>query len=200
MKKRSLNQLDDGLYTTPLNIILDGEVDEAMFSKLCETYNRNAVLTKVFLRSSGGCIEVAEAIEAILNEYAKTTLLIGYGYLESAAFSIFFRSKCPKSILPNCHGAYHQSKIRLHITSDGRPYNDEDDFMKIKVSKDLDEQKEALMKDINMPDWGQTLVRDKKNAFFSNQEMKDMLLASHNKFNDPYTGDYYIHKKSPLRG
>jgi hypothetical protein len=56
-----------------------------------------------------------EAILDIVNRRKSKTTIIAYGCIASAAFELFFSSKCHKEIIGGCIGMYHQSKIDVTV-------------------------------------------------------------------------------------
>jgi len=97
----------------------------------------------IYLNSAGGNIFTMQMILSIINsDPHERFILIGLGDIQSAAFELFFRAKCTKSLLLGTVGMFHRSYAGMDITSSGRPKTADGrsivEWLKITEGYDLD--------------------------------------------------------------
>lgn len=104
---------------------LSGEIDQALFDKLVDALNllEDKKLLTVYFNSSGGSVDWMEAIIDVINQNQEKMQLIAFGEINSAAFDIFFRSKCDREILPETIGICHFSGAKVHMIDNKTPRN-----------------------------------------------------------------------------
>lgn len=94
---------------------INTEINNEVLDRLVRTYNelKENEKLEVYFSSEGGDVEIGEAIIDLINEHADITSVVGYGTISSAAFDIFFRITCPKSILISTLGMAHSMRVEL---------------------------------------------------------------------------------------
>lgn len=63
----------------------------------------------IYFASNGGARYLSDVIVDIINAHWNKITLIAHSDLQSAAFEVFFKSKCPRRVMPQAIGMYHQS-------------------------------------------------------------------------------------------
>lgn len=104
-------------------INLSGDVDYEMLNQLIKAINtlkQEETLNIYFTASSGGQVDVAEAIIDLVNENNDRVKITFYGEVFSAGMMIFFKSKCTKKLLPDTTGMYHYSWQAVNISEGGK--------------------------------------------------------------------------------
>lgn len=130
----------------------------------------------IYFSSLGGEVHAAEAIIHIINSNIDIIEMAGYGDLMSAGFDIFFRSKCPRILLPNCIGMFHQSTVMIEINESSKPYEGrsqaEREWMRL--------QKELTVKlctNLGMTDKEIAAIKKGKDVYFQYKRMQEFLKA-----------------------
>lgn len=93
--------------------IFDGEIELESISALITALNDDVKV--VYMRSIGGELDF---IEVVLTElYRKNCILIGFGHLASAAFTIFYKYEGVKTLLKGTQGMVHLPTFDVSVRS-----------------------------------------------------------------------------------
>lgn len=107
---------------------LEGDVNTEMVNALANALNANEEPITIYLCSPGGSVSSEQLLIHLINTNAERITLIGYGGLQSAAFTIFFKAECPTALLPYTIGMAHQAYGLFQINEKGLPKDNEDKF------------------------------------------------------------------------
>lgn len=120
-------------------LVLDGEIEAGSLEKLVSAYNNleKDDILKIFFSTEGGRMDIAEAIIEIINQNAGRTELSGYSVLASAGFYIFFKSICPRQVLPGTMGMLHLTTWGAEI-KEGLLKTSRAEYIKNNMKKSLD--------------------------------------------------------------
>jgi len=155
---------------------LQGEVNQEMFDKLVEFYNKNPDNATIYFTSHGGSTDIQECIIDLINKYSTITTLIGYKDLLSSGFDVFFSTKCKHELLPGTLGMYHLPILNnVSLCTNGKhdsPYN-EAVFEKTKTY--LKDQTLELCKRLKMTKKEKQIILDNEDAYFLPKRMEEFL-------------------------
>ncbi len=128
----------------------------------------------IYLSSDGGSVEVAEAIIDIVNNNSDIIEIVGYGQLISAAFNLFFRVQCYKTLLHGTFGMCHSSYTSININESGNPNTMEDSISKkfIKVQRDYTI---SFCRNLGMTDKEINAIKRGKDVYFQYDRMQELL-------------------------
>jgi hypothetical protein len=106
------------------------------FEKIILSFNnlKEGERLDIYLCSVGGDVSAMEAIVDFLDTNVDRVRLIGYGELFSAAFEIFFKSKCDRTLLSGTMGMAHFTGVNVNFLDEKRP-NKVDDKAYLQWSK-----------------------------------------------------------------
>lgn len=161
-------------------ITLEGTVDSTMFNKLINSYNllredaEKDLEMIIYLSSCGGNSYIANAIIDLINKHAQCTTLIAASHILSAAFSIFFQTKCLKQIVPATIGMDHLAKIDSQITEGGTIMGAEDQFS-LKVMRRSKKESLSFYESIGMKQEWIDDILDGRDVYFTTKELETML-------------------------
>lgn len=92
------------------------EMLEKLVSSI-NTLNEKETLL-IYLNSEGGSVDQMEAIIDLINENQDRIKMTAFGEISSAAFNIFFRSKCEREILPQTIAIAHFTGVKINKITD----------------------------------------------------------------------------------
>ena len=134
---------------------MDGTIDEVMLSRFMDFCNNNGdEKCTIVINSGGGKSTIATVILDMINSNSKKFTLVSAGCY-SAAFYIFYFSKCKRKLVHGSLGMHHKEYLKgICINSDRKPFYDSDKC-EIKNLKSIDDsfsykflsKKEAKMYD-----------------------------------------------------
>lgn len=156
-------------------INLYGPVDDMMVSRLIEGLNnKEDSIHYIYLKTEGGDLACQDAIVHLLSENADRCILIGYGYLFSAGFNIFFKSECPKALLPDTIGMAHFAASFLRITETGKPNMSGPDAFYLKNLKITKTTTMKFFKSLAFTQQELKEVSDGKEVWFTTKRMNEL--------------------------
>ncbi len=120
-----------------------GIIDEELSDKIVSMYNGSHDNNTIYLSSHGGGYAAMQNILDMINKHKENTVLIGYEYLGSAAFELFFLSECKRELIPGTIGMCHMSTSQISMNERNKPaYADDiaktkwiDQYMKPRTKK-----------------------------------------------------------------
>jgi ATP-dependent protease ClpP protease subunit len=156
-------------------INLTGPVNDRMVNTLIDGLNNMEDSTHyVYLKTDGGDVTCEEMIIHLLSENAKRCILIGYGHLYSAGFTIFFKSECPKGLLPNTTGMIHFASQHIRLTEAGKPATYDPDTFFLKNLKIMKSDSIKFFKSLPFTEKEFTDFTEGKEVWLSYKRMKEL--------------------------
>lgn len=157
-------------------ISIDGDISKESLEEIIEAYNEldDGEYLFVYLFSSGGRPEYAEAIIHLINENCDRTVLVAFGEICSAAFDIFFRSICERKILPGTSGMAHFCRVPV-VTIKNNSALGETEKNNIAWSKTDAKRKLDFYAFIGFTKKELRTVETGKDIWFTDERMKELL-------------------------
>lgn len=156
-------------------INLTGPVDDLMVNRLIDVLNiKEDIPHYVYLKTEGGDVTCQDAIIHLLNENADKCILIGYGYLYSAGFNIFYKAECPKTLLPDTLGMAHFAASFLRITETGKPNMSDPDAFYLKNLKITKSKTMKFFKSLAFTEQELEEASDGKEVWFNTKRMNEL--------------------------
>lgn len=160
-----------------MNILyLKGEINDNSIDDFIKEYNKcskdNPIT--IYINSCGGDVGHADIILNIINQNSKNITLIASGEIFSAAFNIFFFSKCKRIILEDCIGMAHFSWATFQLDETGKPSSEYDKFL-------MDEMKRnksytiKRFQSIGLNSRELNKIKNSKDCFFTVERLKELL-------------------------
>lgn len=122
---------------TTKHILLVGSMNDEMASKLALEassfyFDANGLEKQqnisIHISSCGGNVEAEKAMLHIINSQPERFTIVANGEISSAAFGLFYRCNCAKTILPGTIGMYHLARTSIEISLNGKGFFDADKF------------------------------------------------------------------------
>jgi hypothetical protein len=127
----------------------------------------------VYLNSEGGGTVIGEVIQDLINQNAGNIHLIACGDICSAAFEIFFKAKCERSILPGTEGMCHKTTIQIEHNYDHAPKKNQKRLLDWMKSHRKPVQ-ESLCKELGFTDKEFKLFRAGEDVEFTHQRLREL--------------------------
>jgi ATP-dependent protease ClpP protease subunit len=156
-------------------INLTGPVDDSMVNVLINGLNnKEDSIHYIYLKTEGGDVTCQDAIIHLLSENSERCVLIGYGYLYSAGFNIFYKSECPKALLPDTLGMAHFAASFLRITETGKPNMSDPDAFYLKNLKITKSTTMKFFKSLAFTEQELTEVSNGNEVWFNTKRMNEL--------------------------
>lgn len=103
--------------TTAINF--DKSIDSESINWLLDQINNASENVLIYIKSEGGDSYATPPLIDYINELKEEKLitLVGYGYISSAAFDIFWFTDCKKRLIPGTYAVLHKSKFQIDENS-----------------------------------------------------------------------------------
>lgn len=145
------------------------ELNELNFTK--KTQNK----VQFMLNSLGGDLAESEAIIHLINQNKAALILTAFGSIQSAAFNIFFSTKCERIILPSTYGVLHKSRSDITIVEGGKLYSDHDKFHQLFMKKHLPENTDSFLNTLTLTPKELADFRKGKDVYLSPLRLTEIL-------------------------
>jgi len=157
-------------------IYITGEITDATVDKFINEYNNCQFKDLViYINSQGGDIAHANVIINIINNSIFDITLIGVGMLFSAAFDIFFLTKCAhKYTLPDTIGMAHFSWSTFQLDESGKPHAEYDKFMMAGMKKTKVTTLQTYT-DLGMTPAEVATINKSKDCYFTNIRLQELI-------------------------
>lgn len=161
--------------TNPFLIYINGELTVEVVNKFINDVNNfKDEKLHIYINSIGGEISHAEVIKDIISNLEDVTL-IASGDLFSAAFDIFFMSKCKeKIILPKTYGMVHYTSILVEIDESLSPRAEQPKFILNEFKKHKKETINILKK-IGLTKKELSIIKKGKDCYFDTKRLIELL-------------------------
>lgn len=154
---------------------LEGWVDENMRDIVTNTLNEEWEVT-FYLNSNGGRIQFARQIVDIINKDEDRVTLIATHEISSAAFRIFFFSKCKREILDDTEWLAHMGQIDLRMNWNWHISSTEN--WRVKEMKKEEKVQERLLKSLGVSKRNRKLFLKWYDIYFTTKQLRKMLSKS----------------------
>jgi len=155
---------------------LSGEVDYEMLNKLILAFNtlKEAEELCIYFSSSGGLVDVAEAIIDFINTNKERISITFYGEIFSSGMNIFLKTSCRKKILPDTRGMFHFSWQEVTISEGGKP-NSSYDIFSLKEMKASKNRTIAYLKTTKLTETEINSIKKGRDIYFSHTRMEEII-------------------------
>jgi len=157
---------------------LSEEVNYDMFNILIKAYNSRKEDERIYIyfSSTGGFVDVAEAIIDFINKDPDVFDIIFYGEVFSSGMYILLKTTCHKSILNDTRGMFHYSFQEMNISEGGKPSSDYDIFT-LKEMKASKLGKINYLKTTPLSEREIACIKRGKDVYFSYQRLSEIINA-----------------------
>lgn len=148
------------------------DIADNFFTEFNKVPDKSKML--IYISSDGGGHSNMLAIIDLINRNAERIELIAAGAIYSAAFNIFFRCRCKRTILEQTNGMAHYVQERYLIDQTGNGISDYDRF----ALKDLKRSKKAeieIFKQIGLNARELKTIDIGKECYFTYERLKELL-------------------------
>lgn len=164
-------------------LYINGSIDSDTVSTFFTEFNKFPVDEQllIYITSDGGYSAVGDTITNLINKNANRITLIASGFIESAAFNIFFFSKCKREILLDTVGMVHYARCSIEITQNGKPYTDGGKMDLHELKRSAPSTFERLKREIGLNTKELKLIKEGEDCYFSYPRLKQLLKYAENK-------------------
>ena len=149
---------------------LQGEINTDMVKDLIEFCNQGYDDNEIYLNSHGGNLADMVVMLDIINKRSRSTTLIGYEQLSSAAFVLFYSVNCKIEIINDCFGMFHKAYSAFNLHSDGNVKKDFDKFQ-LSIMSNMQESLDLLIKRLKFNKTEIAKYKDGKDVYFAQNRM-----------------------------
>lgn len=112
-------------------LYINGDIDDVIVNSFFAEFNKISIKEKItiYISSNGGYDHQSLAIIDLINNNANRIELVASGFIYSAAFNIFFFTKCKHRLLPETVGMAHYPKATFEINESGKATDEGGRFM-----------------------------------------------------------------------
>ena len=164
-------------------VYIKGEIDDTSVATFITDYNKcdlDEPIT-IYLNSVGGDVAHASVIADVINNKAESTVLIATGEIFSAAFNIFFASKCKRMLLEDCIGMAHFSWATFALDETGKVSSVYEKFVLQEMKKSKAETLQRLQ-NLGLTPKELAVIKKGQDCYFSRERLTELLVNS-NKLN-----------------
>lgn len=157
-------------------LYINGDIDDTVVNTFFNDFNKVPPKEKIviYISSIGGFDHQSITIIDLINNNKNRIELVASGFIYSAAFNIFFFSKCKRRLLPETVGMAHFAKQSFEIDETGKPLGEYGRFMvkDFKRTKliTLDKLKQIGLNTKELND-----IRKSKECYLSYDRLKELL-------------------------
>ena len=138
----------------------------------------------IYLNSTGGMVAAEKVLIDLINANKSRIQLIVTGTISSAAFTLFYLSKCYRKIIPGIVGMYHGSSMELGINTLGQPSDQNSVAWKRMLLTDDKYDSEYICDYLEFTPAQKRKVMQGKDVYFNTEEMQKFLEISNTKNNE----------------
>jgi ATP-dependent Clp protease protease subunit len=128
----------------------------------------------IYLNSPGGGVSHGLVITDVINNNYKNITLIACGEIFSAAFDIFYNTKCKRLILPETIGMAHFCWSMFQLDESGKPVTEYDKFV-MGVLKNNKSKSIAMYKNIGLTSKELSKIKTGKDCYFTTERLNELL-------------------------
>lgn len=157
-------------------IYITNEINEDAVIDFIDEYNKCNIYEPItiYINSPGGYVSHAAVIQDIIDSSLNVTF-IAVGEIFSAAFNLFFFSKCKnKIILPETIGMIHFCWSTFNLDETGKPSSDYDKFIITDMKANKNKTLEKLQT-LGLNTKELTKVKNSKDCYFTTERLKELL-------------------------
>jgi len=163
-------------------IYINGEVTDSLVEHFISCYNKadkNEHIT-IYINSVGGEIAHSALIIDIINKNADNISLVACGEIFSAAFEIFFFSKCNnKQLLEDCIGMAHYSWSTFALDEAGKVSSEYEKFLLQEMKKNKIYTLKKFQ-EIGLTQKELGVIKRGKDCFFNRERLEELLKYKRN--------------------
>lgn len=164
-------------------IVWKGEISGELVNSVSDALNEVEEGTKIeiYLSSGGGEVIAKNMLLDMIenSEYEITLIIVGATY--SAAFSLFFKAKCKKKILPGTVGMIHTSSAPIDLNHHGNPTYHEGVAWRKQLQHEERIETKNLIDLLEMTETQKKKIMKGDDVFFLTEEMQKFLEISERK-------------------
>lgn len=158
---------------------LDQRIDSDFIDKLISFLNDSEGYDKIFyLSSRGGNVSDMIIAADLINKQGNKIVLIAYNQIASCGFELFFICNCPKIILPDTIGMFHQSTVMVELNEHGKPSDKEEDAKLVFMQTNMARRTNDLIDYIGISSEEENRIRRGEDVWFTTQRLLEFLKKS----------------------